>query len=269
MQNNTALTKKLHILFVDDERLIREMVSDMLSDTVGCVSLASNGQEGLDFYLSSLRPIDVVISDQTMPIMQGLDMLEKIKQHNPAQKCIMITAHSENKYMLKAIELGIEHFIIKPIIFDKIDKILYDLAFKLEQEKLLQENERLTQRQQIEHAFNTSLTSLVNNIPLPSLVVDQDDKILIGNSEMISIITATKHYKSFLNKELTFKDIISAESLSKATSLICDWKEEALLTDESLLFKIEDILYRIKIKRILSENNTRFYILCLIENEND
>ena len=43
MQNNLALTKKLHVLFVDDERLIREMVSDMLSESVGCVSLASNG----------------------------------------------------------------------------------------------------------------------------------------------------------------------------------------------------------------------------------
>ncbi|MDP3290995.1 MAG: response regulator, partial [Sulfuricurvum sp.] len=134
MENHITLAKKLHVLFVDDERLIREMVSDMLSDTVGHVSLASNGQEGLDFYLNSLRPIDIVISDQTMPIMQGLDMLEKIKAHNPTQKCIMITAHSEAKYMLRAIEIGIENFIIKPIIFDKLDNILYDLALKIEQE---------------------------------------------------------------------------------------------------------------------------------------
>lgn len=265
MQNNLALTKKLHVLFVDDERLIREMVSDMLSESVGCVSLASNGQEGLDFYLSSLRPIDIVITDQTMPLMQGLDMLEKIKQHNPSQRCIMITAHSEAKYMLRAIEIGIEHFIIKPIIFDKLDKILYDLAFKIEQEKLLSENEKSTQRQLIEHAFNTSLINLVNNIPLPSFVVDQDDKIIASNSEMISILSGTIYYKKLLDKKLNFKDIVSGESLVQISHLVCDWKEEHLLLDENFLFEIEDTIYMLKMKRILSQNNTRFYILCLIE----
>jgi len=265
MENNTNLTKGLHVLFVDDEKLIREMVSDMLSQTIGHVSLASNGQEGLDFYLNSLRPIDIVISDQTMPIMNGLDMLQKIKEHNPSQKCIMITAHSEAKHMIKAIEIGVEHFIVKPIIFDRLDAILYDLAFKIRQEALIAKKEKLDQRQLIQHAFNTSLISLVNNIPLPSLVIDENDKIIVGNSEMISIFIGTSFHKKFINKELNFKEILSESTLIQIESLIGDWKEEFLLIDDDLPFEIEGTFYKPKIKRILSNENIHFYVLCLIK----
>lgn len=265
MQNTLSLTKELHILFVDDERLIREMVSDMLSDTVGHVSLASNGQEGLDFYMNSLRPIDIIISDQTMPVMNGLDMLAKIKEYDPSQKCIMITAHSEAKYMLRAIEIGVEHFIVKPIIFDKLDAIIYDLAFKIEQEKSQKEKERLNQRRQIEHAFNSSLISLVNNIPLPSLILNEDDHAVACNSELLSIFAGTPFYKKCIGKELNFRDILSTKTLEKMQPLICDWKEEFLLMEENFDFEIEENLYKLKMKRILSNENIRFYLICLVE----
>lgn len=265
MENNINLTKKLHILFVDDELLIREMISDMLSDTVGHVSVASNGQEGLDFYLKSLRPIDIVISDQTMPIMNGLDMFAKIKEHNPSQKCIMITAHSEAKYMLRAIEIGIEHFIVKPIIFDKLDAILYDMAFKIEQEISQKEKEKLNQRRQIEYAFNSSLIKLVNNIPIPSMILNQDDQVVAGNSEVLSIFAGTIFYKKFIAKELDFKDILSKNTLDKIEPLVCDWKEEFLLIENNFDFEIEDNFYKLKMKRILSDENIRFYLVCLIE----
>lgn len=265
MENHITLTKKLHVLFVDDERLIREMVSDMLGDTVGHVSLASNGQEGLDFYMNSLRPIDIVISDQTMPIMQGLDMLEKIKAHNPSQKCIMITAHSEAKYMLRAIEIGIEHFIIKPIIFDKLDNILYDMAHKIELDLQQKEREKLDQREQIQHAFNKSLESLINNIPLPSMILDQHDHVVASNSEIFPMFAGTAHYKKLIAKELNFKDILNDDAPVKSDPHFCDWKEEFLLIGEDLYFDIEGTLYSAKIKRILSDDNTRYYVLCLIE----
>lgn len=265
MENNINLLKKLHILFVDDERLIREIVSDMLSQSVGHISLASNGREGLEFYLNSIRPIDIVISDQTMPVMQGLDMLEEIKKHNPSQKCIMITAHSEAKYMLRAIEIGIEHFMIKPIIFTKLETILHDLAYKIEQEMLLVEKEKLNQHQLLDHAFNASLVSLVNNIPIPSFIIDQNDLIIEGNSDVSTIFIGTPFYKKFIDKTLNFKEILSSNSLSLINPYICDWKEEFLLIEEDLCFEIEENIYKPKMKRILSGNNTPFYLICLIE----
>lgn len=265
MENHVTLTKKLHVLFVDDERLIREMVSDMLSDTVGHVSLASNGQEGLEFYLNSLRPVDIVISDQTMPVMQGLDMLEKIKEHNPSQKCIMITAHSEAKYMLRAIEIGIEHFIVKPINFDKLDVILYDLAHKIELENQKKEREKLDRFEQVRNAFKTSLESQVNNIPIPSMILDEHDSIIAYNSDVVSILACTPFYKKLIEKELNFTDLLKYDAPVKNNNSFCDWKEENLLIGEELYFDIERTIYKVKLKRILSEDNTRYYMLCLIE----
>jgi len=265
MENHIALTKKLHVLFVDDEWLIREMVSDMLSDTVGHVSLASNGQEGLDFYMNSLRPIDIVIADQTMPVMLGLDMLEQIKAYNPSQKCIMITAHSETKYLLRAIEIGIEHFIIKPIVFDQLDNILNSLALKIEHESLQKEQEKLYQREQLKHVYNKSLESLVNNIPLPSMIIDQNDNIITCNSEIFTILACTEHYKKLIDKNLNIKDLLSPDTLIKSDLDFCDWKDEYILINLDPYFDIEKTMYSVKIKRIISDDNARFYLLCLIE----
>jgi hypothetical protein len=167
--------------------------------------------------------------------------------------------------MLRAIEIGIEHFMIKPISFSKLETILHDLAYKIEQEILLVEKERLNQRQLLDHAFNTSLISLVNNIPLPSFIIDQNDQIIAGNSEISTIFIGTPFYKNFIDKTLNLKDILSSNSLSQINPLICDWKEEFLLIEEDLSFEIEENIYKPKIKRILSNNNVPFYLLCLIE----
>ena len=266
MENAIMLTKRLHVLFVDDERLIREMVSDMLMDSVGHISLASNGQEGLEFYLSSLRPIDIVISDQTMPVMEGLDMLTKIKEHNPSQKCVMMTAHSEAKYMLRAIEVGIEYFLTKPISFDKLDEVIADLATRIEQENLQKEMELLDKRQQIDRAFTFSFESLVNNIPLPAFIVDEHDTMVMCNDEMLSIVAGSPYYARLIAKELTFKDLLPEEFSIKNEAMFCNWKEEFLhIGNDDLIFRIEGESYTPKIKRLLSNIQKHFYVICLIE----
>ncbi|MDD3770884.1 response regulator [Sulfuricurvum sp. IAE1] len=265
MQSRHDLMKNLHILFVDDERLIREMVYDMLGDTVGNVSLAADGEEGLAFYRDSLRPVDIVISDQTMPVMNGLDMLEKIKQINPSQKCIMITAHSEAAYMLRAIEIGVEHFMIKPIIFDKLDTILYELALKIEQENYRAEKERTERRELVEHTFQFSFQTLVDNIPLPSLIVDENDTVQACNSELLSLVAGTEHYPKLLTKELDFKSLFFHDAMTKTSPSFCDWKEEHLYMGEDLAFEFEASHYRLKLKRMRTEGQKRFYILCMLD----
>ena len=265
MENGHNLMKKLHVLFVDDERLIREMVSDLLSQSVGHISVAANGQEGLEFYASSLRPVDIVISDQTMPVMNGLDMIQEIKKINPAQKCVMITAHSETAYMLRAIEIGIEHFMLKPILFDKLESILRDLALKIEQENHQKEKERCERREEIEHAFHFSLQTLVDNIPFPTLILDENDRVVASNSDILSIAAGTLHYKKLLNKELDFKELLSPDTRFAEGSAFCDWKEEYLFIGDELLARIENVPYRLKIKRMVSEDQKRFYVVCLIE----
>ncbi len=265
MQNSLEITKQLNILFVDDEEMIREMMNEVLSDTVGHITLAVNGKDGLDIYTNSLRPYDIVITDQTMPIMKGLDMLTKIKEINPSQKCIMMTAHSEADYMLRAIEIGIEHFLIKPIYFDKLDEIILELANKITEEKLAIERERKDRLEQVNHAFTYSLDMLVSNIPIPSMVIDQDDTILVYNNELACIMTGTPKYQQFLAKELKLSDL-KDETNDEDHSQFCDWKEETIQLGNDLNCTIDSISYSVKIKKIVAEQLTRVYVVCLIQN---
>ena len=110
--------KDQRVLFVEDEELAREKLAKLLSKLFKDVILASNGLEGLEKYEKSKitnEKIDLIISDINMPIMNGLEMLEKIREIDPIIPLIFTTARSETENILRAIDLNVSNYIIKPI----------------------------------------------------------------------------------------------------------------------------------------------------------
>jgi diguanylate cyclase (GGDEF)-like protein len=104
------------ILYVEDEKNIRETLSKFLKHFATQIYLANNGEEGLKLY--NRHTPDIVISDIKMPIMNGIDMVKAIKQINPKQHIIFTTAHSDSKYFIEAIELLVDGYVLKPIDFE-------------------------------------------------------------------------------------------------------------------------------------------------------
>jgi PAS domain S-box-containing protein len=85
-----------HILVVDDEPQLREIAAEMLESFGYRVSTASQGEEGLTFYLRALqegRPFDLVIMDLAMPVMDGLTCLERLHQRHPQAKVLVVSGH--------------------------------------------------------------------------------------------------------------------------------------------------------------------------------
>ncbi len=109
---NRKLLKNIKILYVEDEVNISEQVKYFFDKFVKEFHLASNGQEGLELF-EKVNP-DVVITDIQMPIMNGLDMIKELGT-NRNVPVIITTAYSDSEYFLKAIELKVDKFIIKPI----------------------------------------------------------------------------------------------------------------------------------------------------------
>lgn len=110
--------KNQRVLFVEDEELAREKLGKLLSKLFKEVILASNGLEGLEKYEKSKitnEKIDLIISDINMPIMNGLEMLEKIREIDSFIPLIFTTARSETDNLLKAIDLNVSNYIMKPI----------------------------------------------------------------------------------------------------------------------------------------------------------
>jgi len=101
------------ILYVEDDIDTQELMSNILKMTFKEVFIAGNGKEGLKLYKDK-RP-DIVLSDISMPIMDGLEMSELIKKINPDQLIALFTAFSDPEYQKKAAELEIDTYIMKPL----------------------------------------------------------------------------------------------------------------------------------------------------------
>lgn len=108
---NKTLLSNITILYVEDEKMISEEVSFYFGKYVKNFYLANNGLEGLELF-KKVNP-DILITDIQMPKMNGLDMIKEIGPTNVP--IIVTTAYSDIEYFLKAIELKISKFVIKPI----------------------------------------------------------------------------------------------------------------------------------------------------------
>ena len=105
--------RDMKVLFAEDDLPTREAIKFFLQDEVKELYLASNGKEGLELY-EKLNP-DIVITDEDMPLMCGLEMIEKIKEKNQNQSVVLFTAKSDVEVLTHAIDVNIDKIVLKPI----------------------------------------------------------------------------------------------------------------------------------------------------------
>ncbi|GFO63222.1 response regulator [Geomonas paludis] len=147
------------MLYVEDEADARQMVTRMLAMnypnlTVYC---ADNGLQALELYRQHTP--EIVMTDINMPVMDGIRMSREIKAINPEVRIIAVTAHSDTSYLLSAIEIGVHHYVLKPLnyqeLFTVLDKVLEQIELKRlvsEQHRRLAQSERqLAVGQRIAH----------------------------------------------------------------------------------------------------------------------
>lgn len=114
------------IMLVDDAVFMRMMIKNTLNangftDTVE----AANGLEAVNAYVAE-KP-DMVIMDITMPEMNGLEALKKLKEMDPAVKVVMCSAMGQENMVLEALKLGAKDFIVKPFKADRIMKTVENI----------------------------------------------------------------------------------------------------------------------------------------------
>ena len=124
------------VLYVEDEKAVQMQTQLILKDFVKEVYLASNGEEGLKIALE--KDIDIIVTDILMPVMNGIEMLKKLKnEHNRTIPAIITTAFSETEYLMEAIALKVDGFIMKPInVKDLISTIYSAMLPKLQSKEI-------------------------------------------------------------------------------------------------------------------------------------
>jgi DNA-binding NtrC family response regulator len=125
---------KARILVIDDEESPRESLRFILKDRYD-VTLVENGPSGLEA-ASRAEPFDIVLLDMKMPGMDGLEVLSRILQLNPAMPVVMVTAITEAKPAVQAMKMGAKDYLNKPFDVDEIrlvvDRLLKEKALERE-----------------------------------------------------------------------------------------------------------------------------------------
>ena len=108
-----------NILICDDAAFMRMMIKDILTKNgYNVAGEAENGQKAVEKY-AELKP-DLVLMDITMPEMDGIEALKKIKASDPSASVIMCSAMGQQAMVIESIQSGAKDFIVKPFQADRV-----------------------------------------------------------------------------------------------------------------------------------------------------
>ena len=123
------ILKGLKVLLVEDEDKLAALLKNAIGDSFYSFSLAKDGQEGLEKFLS-ISP-DIIITDIMMPRLTGLEMAKEIRKVDENIPIIILSAFSESDKFLDAIDIGVVKYFIKPFDPDELLDYIESVGEKL------------------------------------------------------------------------------------------------------------------------------------------
>ena len=111
----------LKMIIVDDEPIVSQGLAQTIpweEFGVEIIGIAYNGKQGLE--LLEQETVDLVLTDISMPEMDGLEMAEHVFHDYPNTKIIMFSGYDEFEYARKAVRLGVEDYLLKPVDLDEL-----------------------------------------------------------------------------------------------------------------------------------------------------
>ena len=127
--------KKLKIFFVEDEIEICKNIKEAIGDEFASFMIANNGKDGLNKYKTN-RP-DIVITDISMPELNGLEMISEIRKLSSTVPIIILSAFSEKDKLFKAIDMSVCKYLVKPIDVDELLDVIEQIAIKLNKQNMV------------------------------------------------------------------------------------------------------------------------------------
>jgi YesN/AraC family two-component response regulator len=179
------------ILYVEDNKALRLKALKIFEKIFSHVIIASDGEEGYNQFLK-YRP-QIIVSDICMPKIDGLQMIKQIKHIAPSTKFIITSAFDDKKYLFQAIDMGIFHYMTKPI---KIDELISSLI-KCIKSISIEKNSSL---------FNNYMNDMLN-YQSDMIALISNKKILFSNHMFLTFF-AVKSIEEFENKYIDFGSLL-------------------------------------------------------------
>ena len=187
----------IRIVIADDHSMIREGLKQLLEldGDIQVIGEAGNGEECLAL-LQTMSP-DVVLLDINMPVMNGLKMLEALRNSkNKNQKVLILTIHNEIEYLMKAVDIGIEGYVLK----DADSSILKKAIYKVHSG---------------ENYIDNSMVPLMNERIAQEKERSEEDKLTRREIEVLKLLA-----EGLFNKEIAYKLSISEKTVKNHVSNI-------------------------------------------------
>ena len=165
---------KIRVLLADDNRDFCDVVSSYLGrhDDIEIVGVANDGVEALA-KMDTIKP-DVAIIDGIMPRLDGLGVLEKLRSRPELESpiCIMLSAVSQEKITQKAIDLGVEYYMVKPFDMEslvmRIRQLKQDIEIKSQQANMTPLVRRTQSMAEASLNLETRVTNILHEIGVPA-----------------------------------------------------------------------------------------------------
>ena len=204
MQNKDLnILHNFNILYLEDDENLLKHTKDILEDFVNNIYAVRTIKEALDILVN--KKIDVIISDILLKDENGIDFLKHIKNKNINIPTILTTAHTDTNYLLEAIKLKVENYIIKPINIKELLNTLYDVLLPIVQEKEIRKNNSviktisaITDSKQVE-----IVKFIINSLDNENLFIASYTDIMENFS--ISKPTLIKLFKDLAEKNILVK----------------------------------------------------------------
>jgi DNA-binding NtrC family response regulator len=199
---NLDILNQFNILYLEDDVDLLRHTTDILEDFVHKIYPVKTSKEAMEILLNN--KVDVIISDILLKDENGIDFLKHIQnEKNINIPTILTTAHTDTKYLLDAIKLKVENYIIKPIKIKELLDTLYDVLLPIVQKKEIQKNENIIKT--ISHITDSKQVEIIKLI-LNNL---DNENIYEGSySDIMSEINISKPTLIKLFKELAKKEIL-------------------------------------------------------------
>ena len=183
--SNHLSFEDISILYVEDEAATREQVSHVLLSRGYRLTIAENGEQGLDLF-RKLSP-DIVLTDIMMPRLNGLDMAREIRALSQEAQIACMTAFSDTSHLIEAIDIGINQFVLKPVefkrLFTALDRCQEMVELRKRQERLEAEHQHSKKIEAVgilaggmAHDFNNLLQVILGYVSLARMSAEPGSK---------------------------------------------------------------------------------------------
>ena len=170
LQDVIRLGAKLDILYVEDDKALLQETNNILEKIFKSVDTASSGAEGLLKFTQN--SYDLVITDIEMPELNGLEMSKKIKEIDPQIPVIVISAYSNSSYLIEAINIGINYYVLKPILLPQLLSTLHSVVEVIENRRVAFECHQKEVKESIRASNEKLFHAMTTASPNPVIICD-------------------------------------------------------------------------------------------------